>query len=375
MKNTTTTILASLLILVGITSSYASTITVSKDPNRTAQFDDIQTAIDDVNTAIGDTILVYGSSNSYGTVDVYKTLTLIGEGYYNDGNTSATIGTLFLQNFNASIGASNSTIIGFNISAVYFEAGFTNSVVGQRVLTGISLLRCKINTSNFTYATTAARTITDINYINCIITSAITYNQYSTEITEEITFSNCIFDGVTFTSYLVRNSTQGLDTWESLHNVKIYNSLFLNSTSGLLSNCVGIVFEDNIFFGHELFVGDYAQITWNHNLFYLIDQSPLGTNDNTGSGNLVDTNPLFTTFPSTGGGFSYAHDYHLQSSSPALTAGLEGDEIGIYGGAYPFEVGANPPVPVVTEVTIQDGTSSVPAGGTINFNFKAVSGQ
>ncbi len=180
--------------------------------------------------------------------------------------------------------------------------------------------------------------------------------------------------------------TSGVVTsFQDLSNVKIYNSLFLAYETGLLSQVVGMVFEDNIFFGHEIrySTADHDQITWNNNLFYLVDQAanllPTEPNvigsDNAGSGNLIEINPLFTTYPATPTAFSYDHDYTLQAGSPALTASVSGGEIGIYGGAYPFAVGANPPVPKITEVTIQDGTSSVPVGGTINFNFKAESGN
>lgn len=238
----------------------------------------------------------------------------------------------------------------------------------------ITFLRNRIDDISFSAGSTVD-TYTNINFINNVISSYIYFDSYSYEDSEDVTFSNCIFDGVYISGSLIRSSGV-LSQFQNLSNVKIYNSLFINTETGLLNNTVGIVLEDNIFFGHELFGSDYAQTTFNNNIFYLVDQTTnLLTNDNVGANNQIDVNPLFTNYPSTPAAFSYAHDYTLQAGSPGLTASVSGGEVGIYGGAYPFAVGAQPPVPKVTEVTIQDGTSSVPVGGTINFNFKAQSGN
>lgn len=353
----------------------ASQYTVSNDPNRVAQYSDLQLAIDDA--ANGDTLLVYGATTSYGSVNVYKPLVLIGEGYNPNNGLVTTISSLSLTRFNSTLSASGTTVMGISTSNLNLSTNFTGSTNAQRVLENITLMRCNISSSMSLGQLGISETYSNINFINNIITGVI-YLEYSTttEDAEDFTFSNCIFNaGTYFYSGLSRTSGV-LTNYSDQSNVKVYNSLFLNYETGLLYNTVGMVFEDNIFFGYELFYGDYAQITWNNNLFYLVDQTvDLLTNDNVGSGNLLDTNPIFTDYPATPASFSYDHDYTLQAGSPALTASVDAGEIGIYGGAYPFAVGAKPPVPQITEVTIQDGTSSVPVGGTINFNFKAQSGN
>ncbi|MFT7237627.1 MAG: hypothetical protein ACI93L_001713 [Cyclobacteriaceae bacterium] len=362
------------LFIFSITLSYAAQYTVSKDPNRVAQYTDLQLAIDDA--ANGDTILVYGATTAYGSINVYKPLVLIGEGYNPNNGLVTTISTLTLSRFNSTLSASGSTILGLNINTLNLTTTYSGSTTAEQLLENITILRCNINSSMTLGQPSQSETYTNMNFINNIFNGVI-YLEYSTTIEdiEDFTFSNCIFKSAYFYGGLTRTSGV-LTDFSDLSNVKVYNSLFLADEGGLLQTTVGMVFEDNIFFGFELYRGDYAQITWNNNLFYLVDQTvDLLTNDNVGSGNLVDINPLFTTYPATPIAFSYDHDYTLQAGSPALTASLSGGEIGIYGGAYPFVVGANPPVPKITEVTIQDGTSSVPVGGTINFNFKAESGN
>ncbi len=377
MKNSTLRFVLVLFISSMISlSAFASQHTVSKDPNRVAQYNDLQLAIDDA--ANGDTILVYGSTTGYGNINVYKPLVLIGEGYNENLGLVASIATLTISRFNSTLAADGSTIMGFNItSSITYTTDYSGATDETRNLSDITVLRCKVRDFNFgNYY--GYDNFVNLNIINCVITEDIGLNQYYTTFDDgqDIVFSNCIFDGSRIYGNMTREAGT-LTVYEDLSNVRIYNSLFLNYETGLLNNTVGLVFEDNVFFGHELYSSDYAQITWNNNLFYLADQavSDLLTNENVGSGNLIDVNPLFTTYPATPEAFSYAHDYTLQAGSPALTASVEGGEIGIFGGAYPFAVGAKPPVPQVTEVTIQDGTSSVPVGGTINFNFKAESGN
>ncbi|MFY0605219.1 MAG: hypothetical protein JXR10_00795 [Cyclobacteriaceae bacterium] len=362
------------LLFFSYTATNAAQHTVSKDPNRVAQYTDLQLAIDDA--ANGDTILVYGATTNYGTINIYKPIVLIGEGYNPNIGLVTSISTMTLSRFNSTLSASESTIMGINISTLNMSTSFTGSTFEQRVLENITIMRNNISTMSIG-GLSVPETLTNINFINNIFNSVI-YMEYSatTEDNEDITFSNCIFSGGAYFYSGLSRSSGVLTDYSDLSNVKVYNSLLLNYESGFLRQAVGMVFEDNIFFGMELFQNDYAQITWNNNLFYLVDQTvDLLTNDNVGSGNLIDTNPLFTNYPATPASFSYDHDYTLQGGSPALTASVSGGEIGIYGGAYPFEVGANPPVPTITEVTIQDGTSSVPVGGTINFNFKAESGN
>lgn len=363
-----------LIIFVFITYSvHGTTITVSNDINRPAQYSNLQTAIDAA--ANGDTLLIYGSSTSYGNAELIKPLVLIGESYNNTVGNTAYINTLYLKRFSSTLSSSNSTIMGLEFSAIYFDANFANSTDGQRTLDNIVVMRCKMR--GIRIGSGALDAYNNINFINTIFYEN-TYFQYLNT-TVDVTFSNSIFDGVVFHGNINRDTNGVITSYLNLSNVKFLNNLFLNSTSGLLNDTYGILFENNIFFGHELFYDDYEAITWNHNMFYLVDQTTTvgltTNNNNTGSGNQTDTDPLFVNYPSTPTAFSYNHDYHLQADSPALTASLQGTEIGIYGGSYPYEVGAAPPVPVVTEITITDGTSSVPVGGTVNFNFKAESGN
>jgi hypothetical protein len=59
-----------------VNAMHAAVFTVSNDPNAPAQYSSINTALGVANP--GDTVMVYGSGISYGTVNVNRTVVLIG---------------------------------------------------------------------------------------------------------------------------------------------------------------------------------------------------------------------------------------------------------------------------------------------------------
>ncbi|MFT6855955.1 MAG: hypothetical protein ACJA0X_001932, partial [Cyclobacteriaceae bacterium] len=120
------------LFIFSITLSYAAQYTVSKDPNRVAQYTDLQLAIDDA--ANGDTILVYGATTAYGSINVYKPLVLIGEGYNPNNGLVTTISTLTLSRFNSTLSASGSTILGLNINTLNLTTTYSGSTTAEQLL-------------------------------------------------------------------------------------------------------------------------------------------------------------------------------------------------------------------------------------------------
>ena len=141
-----------------------------------------------------------------------------------------------------------------------------------------------------------------------------------------------------------------------------------------------MVVENNIFYGmniipeneyNDLDTLSYS-INLNNNITYLSPQDltanswfAIGTNN-------VDSDPMFVDYPVDGAEFSIEHDYNLQAGSPGIDAGVNGEDLGIYDGMYPFpaKLDARPKGPVVTEIN-PVGSPSVPAGGTIEFQFKS----
>lgn len=81
---------------------------------------------------------------------------------------------------------------------------------------------------------------------------------------------------------------------------------------------------------------------------------------------------MFINYPQLGGAnHSFSHDYGLQVGFLAIGTGTNGTQIGLTGGNSPVNnIQKNPKIPAVTELTIP--VSSVPTGGTLQINLKAV---
>ena len=113
---------------------------------------------------------------------------------------------------------------------------------------------------------------------------------------------------------------------------------------------------------------------WNYNLSYGSTLSNgtvfnTTTNGNTGTGNIENSDPLFTSFPITST-WSNSHDFSLQAGSPALASDpLNGstEDIGTTGGATPFDFEGNL-LPLIQDVTIP---AAISVGSDLPVNVKA----
>ena len=65
------------------------------------------------------------------------------------------------------------------------------------------------------------------------------------------------------------------------------------------------------------------------------------------------------------GGFSYSDDYHLQATSLGKNGGIDGTDIGIYGGLFPWKDGSVPSNPHITVKNIATKTDNM---GKLNVN-------
>jgi hypothetical protein len=96
---------------------------------------------------------------------------------------------------------------------------------------------------------------------------------------------------------------------------------------------------------------------------------PYGTN--TGSGNIANQDPQFTTIQTLNYTFSAFDDYRLLSTSPGHNAGTDGTDIGPFGGFNPFPsspIGGEPKIPQVKNMNINN--TSLPLNGNLNINVK-----
>ncbi|MDU8885973.1 hypothetical protein RXV94_07360 [Yeosuana sp. MJ-SS3] len=210
-------IFSSLLFSVALISAQ-TTWTVNNNPNVSADFTDLQAAINDVSVMNGDILYVQHSPTSYGgNIDLSKSLTIIGRSHADVGYTT-TIGTLRVTG-----GADGSTVKGCRINSI--------SAVGSgSTIDGLSFYDNSIgsfdlnNNHDFTNTTIKGNIFTNNLTIRSVMSN--------------VTITNNIFLGGSNTFYEV-------DTVFYSYNVIGFNGNFTlsnydtdNSQQLNISNCI-----------------------------------------------------------------------------------------------------------------------------------------
>jgi len=339
--------------------AHATTWTVSNNPNKPAQFTSAQAAAD--SAAAGDTLLISGSTTSYGTLYIHKQLHLIGEGW-GPSVDIPTFGSIYCQTQDATVNASGSVIEGLNISGLHF------GYYGSGNLENVVVKRCNVDYPYYNYIdsnTPMSNIRIEDSRIRNYATFYSSYWSGNGGNVEGIEFLRCVFDGF--------NSRHLGGVGDCNGHLVIRNCMFL-TTGGKVHNgdMSEATFENCIFIGGN-FTG-VANCVFNHCLAYQGDDA-LPPTGNAGSGNLSSTNPQFASYPTTPTDFSWDHDYTLAAGSPAIDAGAQGAgmDLGIGGNLTSFDgnLPETPRGPVVTEVNLP--VTAVAVGGTLQINVSAES--
>ena len=354
-------ILALAAVLLSFTAS-ATTWTVSNNPNKPAQYTSLQTAID--SAAIGDTLLISGSPNSYGSnIFLTKQLHLIGEGIGSSVGDSPQLAGLYLYSQDNTINASGSTIEGLYITD-YFYCDYAGSALIQDV----TVKRCRIDYITYWSSFNCKHFTFDQCLIERYAAFAGTTRWLgnSTGQAEGFLFTNCVFDGVS--SYHMGN------VGDCNGHLVMRNCLFLSTSQNLNSGDMSeAVFENCMFIGTN-YPTNLSGCVFNHCLSHQGNDPTLPPAGNSGSGNVSDADPKFTAYNPTPVNHSWDHDYSLQADSPAIGTGTSGTDIGIGGGAvssFDGNLPHTPRGPVVTSLNLP--VTAVAVGGTLQINVSAES--
>lgn len=346
-------VLILIAIFIGMATSNATVYTVSNDPNNPAQYENYADA--HVAASPGDTIYIYGSPIDYGNLEIYKPLTIIGAGYNPENQYQyPTTFTKIYLNDEGSSSASGTTLIGIKSSG-----GLNN----QNMIDNISIFYCDLS---IYVGVKEGIYPTPMEANNWIIRNNILRS---------------IDAGVYAKNFIISNNIipKSIDSFQD-PSIIISNNLFMNSYFGTALQYMRFsTFINNIFYGtsvsREYCLAEFC--TFNNNLSYLGDFTEFipGECNNTGNNNLENIDPQFNSVASTT--FSFDYDYRLQDSSPCKNAGIDGTDIGITGGAYPWPQKADgtlnltgmPPIPQIIEMYVLNPV--VPANGTLSVKVKA----
>ena len=361
--------LVAVLISCG-TQSIAAVWTVSNNPNRPAQFTTVQAAVNAASP--NDTILITGGTYGWTNGQMTTTIPLVfyGEAAIAEEPFVRTRMQSVSWNFNrlnSSLSASGSRVYGidFTSTQIYTDGNFSGAQAGQRTMSDFIFERCSFSGSAgiTVYANDG---ISDVLVRNCLFSGG--YNSINLQYTPAtgIIVTNCIFSGYATSIYFGSANHNG--------NVLLRNNIFLSNTQSIFSSSTGavnnVIVENNIFYKAE--PTGLNGSTFNNNLTYLCNNNDLPYGTNFGSGNIVNENPDFVSYPALGADWALTHDYALQAGSPAIGTGTNGVDMGINSGNAPINQAVKfAKIPGVTVLDIP--VSSVPVGGTLQIQIEAVS--
>jgi hypothetical protein len=250
--------------------------------------------------------------------------------------------------------ASGTTISGFLISVQLYEDPGTNNIV---------ISRCKI---------------TNVYNFSCYC-DGVAGNNY--DFRENIIGNMAINANVG--GILIQNNivAGGIGSQPTTTNLTISNNYFCGSIGlkGVYAGIYNATVNNNIFY-YKSSTGTSAyanatNCTFGNNLYYNTSNTNpfgIGTNNNTGSGNL-NANPQFVSISLATTAIASTDNFNLQTGSPAINAGTDGKNIGPEGGNLPMQYPytGQPAIPQIQSMTISNPV--IAPNGTLNVKFQASS--
>ncbi len=322
----------------------ATIINVDNKPNRPSGYiSNLTLAIS--NASAGDTIYIYPSNTSYGSITITKKIHLFGFGYDGTYGYNSKIGSITLDTTTSpSSNPSGTSIQGFRLSSLYCaKSKIKNITIASNNFSST------INLGSYT--TGCSDWVIKNNYLEASI-----YIQDNTSI---------IISNNVFRNYYGNISSSNSSSVIISHNLFMQWSYFSNVQNATVSNNIFIC-NTSSYTG-----GNMNNNTFTNNISYCSNSSntyTLPPTGNSGTGNKQNQNPLFVSGP-VNSNYDYNYDYHLQASSPGKNAGTDGTDIGPYGGTEPFVWGGAFTIPKITEMTISNPI--INSGTNINVNVKA----
>ena len=340
MKHPKTTVMKKMFFLIAAAifcaSAQAKIWRVNNIAGITADFTTLQAAHD--GAAAGDTIHLEPSSTSYGNLTMTKRLSIFSTGQFASDNPGfqQDIKNGFAGAINISDAAANGSLLSIRYSGAITISG---SNVGS-----ISLLNCATTTSQQCHPINGGIYIQDAD--NIIISGGWCAVVWLLGNAQNILISNNIIGG--------RISVDAQSTATINNNV----ICAISADNGCSSNgfvLINSIVRNNIFLkgtGIVSFSGSQLQ-----NNFSADASLPAG-NGNLGNVNMAN---VFIN----GTGVFIDNAYLLKPGSLAIGAGLNGENLGAFGGTNPFRLAVTPSIPSIYKLLVPSAAS----GTNMNIIF------
>lgn len=293
----------------------------------------------------GDTIYFPGAGFEIGTWSIDKKVTIFGAGHYPDSTTATDISYL-IGDITLKTGADGSFIQG-----IYLTGNITlGSTLANQTVNNITLSRSSIAGLYLSYNGSATTASNNILIRENILRSSF-YGGYATGVSvlNNVMHQQLLhFDNTLFKNNII------------LGNYCCYGPLDYITNSSFQNNVIILTYCNC---GSNYFMSGCSTNNFQNNALNNNATFPYGSN--TGSGNWNDISASSFFVDQGGYSFSYTHNYHLKV--PASYIGTDGNQIGIYGGLYPYKEGAVPINPHIQAKTIAPSTNT---SGELNINIK-----
>lgn len=336
-------ILTLLLVSVGFFTN--AQIIVDNNVGTNADYTSLQAALDVA--ADNDTIYVQPSATSYGDIALNKPVTIIGRSHSEPSNRITKINTISINP-----NGSNTNLKGLNIFLLQFGInGVSEDIIVEE---------CRVSAIYF-YPSGSSNILLRGNYIGSIGSGNYSY------------VTNLNISQNIITGFL---SVRRPDSAIIMNNLFLsYNITNVGSTIGklLIQNCMFITKSTN------LAVLEISDAQLDNCLTYNFGSGTYDISADAAAENMITTNmlentdPMFTQIDLTSFSslYSIENDYTLQAGSPAIGAGTNSEDIGIFGNGYSFDTIGNPSgYPIVDILT---STSAVPENGNLSVTISAKS--
>ncbi len=359
--------------VIAITISYiqpahATVRTVCSYPMDIAQYDTLQTAINASTT--GDTILVQGSTVSYGTSTIQdKKLTIIGPGWSPLRQNPALKAMVDLIIIN---GAASS---GTELQGLYFTGGCCGSVIGLQIeanipIVNIRLIRNYFDNNDLWFGVTPGSPSGN----NTLYTGYIIEGNYF--YLSQIEFET----GNRFEDALIQNNVfagSPIYNFYLCKNVVINHNLFYGSPLfNQFAYCQGLTIQNNIFSKAEPGGTNVtANCIFKNNITFNTSASaPWTLNGNTEmGGNILNQDPQMADQSAINSGTNNALLNFTISGGPANNSATDGKDMGLLydaaPGRYNWDIGRMPRNPYVYSVNIANNT--IEPNTTLNVSIEA----
>jgi hypothetical protein len=294
-------------ILLSI-QSYAAVITVDGNHPSAGMYKNLKDAHDAANS--GDTILVYPFAGQYSGIAVKKRLRIVGRGWYDVAGKN--ISTAISGTIQFVYGSGGSSLEGFEYNFwVIIDAN--NISIKRNDLEGIEI---KSGHSG---------TIIMHNYIYSNVEKSIkVYNDNEVFIANNIIINTAYSSSDTFYCVYAPGNSITINIIHNIINGDDKYSLYIKNSNYNVAN--------NIIINGSINPKDHSGF---HNNICKSNQLC------TSHGNMINID-ISTVYSGSW--------YKLKENSPAIGAGTNGTDIGIYGGSTPFVLGGYPSIPRIVNI-------------------------